>query len=171
VTTTPTPTATPEPSTAVQTGSDINISGPDTNREVELVVDENVAILESSYSNGNMKLRVYSDSYTTLTVAAAPDGSSDQGHIEFRTEQLDANTIVDIRVSTESGVTAWTQKSAEDGRAVYIRKPGDALIEGPYDGKDVRNAGLGAGLGVAVMVLYVAIAAKIGAAETFVREA
>jgi len=167
-TATPTATATPSSGTPTPVGA-ANVTGPDTSRDVEIVVDENVAILDTEYNSGTFKLRVYSDAYTTLTLAAAPDGSSEKGTIQFKTEALDANKIVDIYISSESGVTAWTDASAEDGRAVYVRKPSQGIVDGPYDGADVRNGAAGAAIGVAIAVIYEAVAAKIGAADRMER--
>jgi hypothetical protein len=146
-----------------------NITGPDTNREVELIVDSNVAVLNTEYNDGTFKIRVYSDVYTTLTLVAPKESSGDHASVEFRAEQLDQDNIVDIYVTSPGPVTLWTQASKDDGRAAVVEKPSQSVVDGPYDGADVRNAAAGGALGVALAVIYEAVAAKIGASDRMER--
>jgi len=177
-TTTPTETATPSPTpapTATSTPTTrtplpgTNITGPDTNREVETIIDEHVAILSTDYNDGTFKIRVYADAYTSIQLVAPKDTSGDHATVAFRTEQLDADKIVDIYITSPGPVTVWSEDSRADGRAALVEKPSGGIVDGPYTGDDVRNAAAGGMAGVALAVLYEVIAAKIGASEKFRR--
>ena len=177
-TATPTPTATPLPTpapTATSTPTTrtplpgTNITGPDTSREVETIIDEHVAILSTEYNDGTFKIRVYADAYTSIQLVAPKDTSGDHATVAFRTEQLDADKIVDIYITSPGPVTVWSEDSREDGRAALVEKPSGGIVDGPYTGADVRNAAAGGMAGVAIAVLYEVIAAKIGASDKFGR--
>jgi|GEM_PF-1722630 len=162
------PTATSTPTTRTPVPG-TNITGPDTNREVETVVDEHVAILSTEYNDGTFKIRVYSDAYTSIQLVAPQDTSGDHATVKFRTEQLDSDKIVDIYITSPGPVTVWSEASREDGRAALVEKPSGGIVDGPYTGADVRNAAAGGMAGVAIAVLYEVIAAKIGASDKFGR--
>lgn len=161
---TPAATQTPVPGT--------NFTGPDGGPgDYELVIDRSVAITEWRYQDGTFIIDFYAEDYTSLTMVASPSGSSDQGAVEYRGAVLDGGSITTVRIGSDSKVSMWTEASAENGRAVYLDKPSTAFVSGPYDGTDVRNAAIGAALGVALAVLYEAVAAKLGSADGMERVA
>ena len=128
-----------------------------------------MAVLDTEYNDGTFRIRVYSDAYTSLTLVAPKESSGDHGTVEFRAEQLDSESIVDIYVTSPGPVTLWTENSRQEGRAAVVEKPSQSVVDGPYDGADVRNAAAGGALGVALAVIYEAVAAKIGASDRMER--
>jgi cytoskeletal protein RodZ len=163
-------TATPEPTATRTPVPGTNLTGPAGAPSVELVVDEHVAITHTAWSDGTFRLRIYADTYTSITLLASPDADSQQGTAEFESRVLRKDTTTTVRIDSNTGVTAWTDESARDGRVVYLRKPSQSIVSGPYDGTDVRNAGIGGAAGVAIAVLYEAVAAKLGAENRFQRQ-
>jgi len=157
------PTRTPVPGTNMTAPT----GGPD---EFELVVDEHVAVVDSSWNDGTFTLRIYADIHTSITLLASPAADSERGAVQFKHRVLRADSTTVVRAQSPTGVSLWTDESAENQRVVYLRKPSQSIISGPYDGDDVRNAAIGAALGVAIAVLYEAVSAKIGASNAFTRQ-
>lgn len=130
---------------------------PDT---VELVLDDDVAVTDYSYADGVFTLSVYSDAYTTMTVAGSPEKGQQSGSASFKTVPLKKGATTKVQIESPTAVNMWTEKSIEDGRWYYVTKPSSGLISGPWDGSDVRDAGIGGALGVMLTVLYTAVEAK-----------
>lgn len=127
---------------------------------VELVLDDDVAVTDYSYADGVFTLSVYSDEYTTMTVAGSPEKGQESGSASFKTVALKKGTTTKVQIESPTAVNMWTEKSIEKGRWYYVTKPSSGLISGPWDGSDVRDAGIGSALGVVVSVLYTAMEAK-----------
>lgn len=154
-----------EPTAQVQTAgnnSTATFDGPNTDRKLELVIDNEVAVHSWEYNEGQFEIWFYSTEYKTVTIAAAPGATSDQGTISFRSVVVDDGSLSKATISADGPVTLWTEDSTAEGQAYYL-KPKNNIISGPYTGTDVRNAAIGGALAVIVAVLYEAVAAKIGA--------
>jgi hypothetical protein len=132
--------------------------------DVDLVLDQDVAIVDWRYREGQFVLDVYSSDYTTMTVAAAPSGQGQQGSASFRTVALDEGKTTTVRITASNAVTLWTEGSVEENRWYYLRRQ-SSIIRGPYSGDDVTNAAFGSATGVALAVLITAVRAKIGATD------
>lgn len=152
--------------TATPTDTPTNASAPDgAPSDAVLVVDEDVVVTDYRYADGQMIIEFWSAEYKIVTIAPSPDAGSESGSIQFREAVVDGSRTTTVTVSSAGGVTLWTDDSLQKERFHYLRKPSSFLITGPYDGSDVRDAGLGGALGVVIAVLYEAVAAKVGSAQ------
>jgi len=160
----PTATTTPTPSIETPTGNDS--FGPTTPNETVLVVDDGVAVMNWWYDHhtNEFVITFYSERFATLTMLASPEGDSDSGSLEYNARALDKGRESVARIKSTVGITMWTERSSENGRAVYLRAPDENPLGGPYDSEDVRNAAIGAAVGVVIAVLFEAVAAKLSAA-------
>lgn len=138
--------------------------GPDTDRELALVIDNEVAVQSWEYEENEFRLWFYSESYKTVTIAAAPSGGSNSGSVRFQTVAVDKGSLTHVTIASDGPITLWTDASVEKNRAHYL-KPQSDIIGGPYSGDDVRNAAIGGALAVIIGVFYQAVAAKIGASN------
>ncbi|MFC7077898.1 hypothetical protein [Haloarcula halophila] len=153
-TSTPTPTA----------NGTANVTAPAQAPAAELVVDDDLVVTDYRYQDGEMVITFWSSQYKAVNIAPAA-GQSSAGTVSFEAAVVDADRKTTVRVASPSGVTLWTDKSIENQRFHYLRKPSTFFVSGPWSGSDVRDAGLGGAIGVAFACLYYAVAAKIGAAE------
>ena len=142
-----------------------NVTAPSNAPGAELVIDSNVVVTDYWYADGQMHLKLWSDEFKPVSVAPRAD-SSDSGTITARTHVVDADTETTVSVASPGGVSIWTTESVEENNQFhFVRKPSSFFIRGPWSGADVRNAGFGGALGVAIAVLYTAIRTKIGAGK------
>jgi len=140
--------------------------GPDVDREVIAVIDEDLAVTSVEYVDNELVIEFYSSEFKTVSLAPQAETSEQYGTVESRTYVVDADTTTTVRIPTPGGVSLWTQDSIDAGRIHFLRKPsGGGLISGPYTANDVRDAGIGGALGVVIAVLYEAVSAKVGSAQ------
>lgn len=154
---TPTPTAT---DTTNATAPD---SAPD---NAALVIDSQTVVVDYSVQNGEMVIDLYSTEYKTVSFGPSPSSGSETGTIQSQTHVVAADQTTTVRIASPEGVTIWTNESVTDGRFHYISPSGYSLFgSSTFTGSDVRNAGIGGAIGVAIAVLYEAVSAKIGSSE------
>jgi len=174
-TSTPTlsPTATTTPTTSTETPTGNDTFGPTAPNESVLVVDDGVAVTDWWYDHNTNEFVItfYADRFATLTMLASPDGDAEAGSLEYNARALDQGREQVARIKSTVGITMWTEQSSANGRAVYLRAPDDNPLSGPYDSEDVRNAAIGAAIGVVLAVLFEAVAAKLSAAGSAERVA
>jgi hypothetical protein len=162
-----TPTETDAPTETSPTPgdqADSSTSEPPSNESALLVVDDELTVTELSYQGNELVIEFQADTFKTVSIAPQPESQEQAGSVSSRSYLVDEGTTT-VRVETPGGVSLWTDQSVASGRIHFLRKPSDSIISGPYTSDDVRNAGLGGGLGVVIAVLYEAVSAKIGAAE------
>lgn len=144
-----------------QAGNQTNATAPPgAPSNVEIVVDDDVAVTDWHYSDGTFKIDVYSSEYKTMTFAANPESRGSSGTFQWKVVALDKGKTTTVEVAATKAVTMSTEESRQAGRGYYIKKEG-ILISGPYSGDDVFNAGLGGAIGVTLAVLYEAMASKL----------
>lgn len=127
--------------------------------------DPGVYITGWSYVDGTFRITFHADAYVpTLTVSAPPDNSGSgaaRGRLVKR-ELTRGDTVVQIEAD---GGAVWisTDTSTANGQFTELTADtGTPIIGGPFDGADVRNAALGAAVGVALVMLYQAFDAVVG---------
>lgn len=171
---TTTPTATPAGSeTPAPAGSDSGDSSTN-NESVALVLSETLRITEWSYRGGTFIIHFESDRYQAVSLTAIPESTGsgeNSGSANYRERFVEPNRETVVRIDApKSGGRArvWivSDATSETGTIHYLEAGrSSSLLAGPYDGSDVRDAGIGASLGTAFAVLYAAARAKLGAAE------
>jgi len=164
------PTTTPAPTETPAQTPDGPDGGPN---ETVLTLDESVAVTDWWYDHDSNEFVIsfYADEYTAVTLVGSPDSEAESGTLDFKGRALDKGKVSVVRIQSETGVSFWTEKSAEDGRAGFLRAPQDNPLGGPYDDQDVRNAAIGGSLGVALAVIFEAVAAKLAATDSVERVA
>jgi hypothetical protein len=134
--------------------------------DLELVIDEDTAVVSFDHANGEAVIEVYSTAYKPVSFAPEVSDRSRTGTVQSQTRAVEADQTTTVRIATPGGVTIWTDKSVNNGQFHYIRPTGSSfVVSGPYSGSDVRDAGIGGALGVVIAVLYEAVSAKIGSSE------
>lgn len=152
---TSTPTATPTPGPA----------DGDRPGEAQVFGDPAVYIESWSYSDGVFRIVFNSSDYRPSLMLTAPVEHSQEGANRgavVSRELLRGSTIVEI-ASPTGEVSITTSTSIQAG--VYTKLDADqggALVAGPWDGTDVRDAGIGGALGVALAVVLGALSVVSG---------
>lgn len=128
---------------------------------MQLVIDSEVAVYDWTTSGDLYKIRFYADSYQTVTLTGTPPASaSDTGTFSWKSYTLASDTYTTVTIKSGGPVSISTERSRERGVGYYIRKD-TSILSGPFGQDDVTYAGIGGALGVAIAVLYEAIAAKL----------
>jgi hypothetical protein len=129
--------------------------------------DDAVRIVDWTYTDGTFTITFHATREKLVTMTAAPAGSG-EGSSPGNVKQVwigEGRTTVQMNAPT-GDVWLSTSTSVANGRYTALSASKDNhLLAGPYTGSDVRNAGIGGALGVALAVLYEAVAAKIGTTE------
>ena len=166
----PTPTANSTATDSTNGTVTENATGPHDNPEAELYGDPDVSIRSWEYSDGTFTIEFVSTGYRpSLTITVPPKSDSEGSSAgTVITRELTRGTTV-VTVDAPSGAI-WISTGASTSNGVYTELRADSSsgmvpISGPYDGSDVRDAGIGAALGVALGVLYQAVDAITGSSE------
>ncbi|WP_435065633.1 hypothetical protein [Halobaculum sp. EA56] len=153
----PTATPTAEPTSGPADG--------DRPGEAQVYGDDAVYIESWSYSDGRFTIVFNSSAYRpSLTLTAPVENSqrgSNRGAIVQR-ELTRGSTTVEIAAPTGE-VIITTSTTVDAG--VYTKLDADRggdLVAGPFDGSDVRDAGIGGALGVALAVVLGALSVVSG---------
>lgn len=152
-TATPTAESTPGPADGERPG------------EAELFGDPAVYIESWSYSDGVFRIVFNSSAYRSSLTLTAPVANSQEGANRgavVSRELTRGSTVVEI-ASPTGEVSITTSTSIRAG--VYTKLDADqggAIIAGPWDGADVRDAGIGGSLGVALAVVLGALSVVSG---------
>ncbi|WP_255151331.1 hypothetical protein [Halorarius halobius] len=137
--------------------------------EADLYGDPAVKIRKWRYHAGSSTFFVTFESEVprlvtfTFTSSAGGEGVS-KGSIIKKPIPRGVSTV---QVTISSGVV-WISTPVSQSNGAFTQleaDTGSSLLAGPYDGSDVRDAGIGGALGVALAVLYEAVKAKTGANE------
>jgi len=174
--TTATPTPTPEASptaTATPTSTPMATpepNPPEDNTSAVVAIGPNTRITEWTYRGGAFHLVVEADIPMRLTITeAVQQEGSGSGTITFTRRNLAAGTN-EFRIPAElhngeATITLSTSASEAQDTAAFLHYDGGgaSLLSGPYDGSDVRDAGIGGALGTSLGALYVVARAKLGA--------
>jgi hypothetical protein len=162
---TPTETAEPTGTSSAPDGQSGSLtSGPPSNESALLVVDDELTVTALSYQGNELVIEFHAETFKSVSIAPQPESREQAGSVSSRAYLVEEGTTT-VRVETPGGVSLWTDQSVASGRIHFLRKPSDSVISGPYTSDDVRNAGIGGGLGVVIAVLYEAVSAKVGASE------
>ncbi|MXR41014.1 hypothetical protein GRX01_06620 [Halobaculum sp. WSA2] len=133
--------------------------------EAEVFGDPAVYIESWSYSDGVFRIVFNSSAYRPSLTLTAPVEHSQKGANRgavISRELLRGSTVVEI-ASPTGEVSITTSTSIRSG--VYTKLDADeggALVAGPWDGTDVRDAGIGGSLGVALAVVLGALSVVSG---------
>lgn len=153
-TSTPTPTATP---TSTPAGSSSTGVHP-------VFGDPDVSVVDYWYDSDRSRFfivfRAERPQSVTITTPANEDG---RGSIYTRVLH-DGRTRVSVQTSARK-VSITTEDSREAGYFTQLDAGGGALVGGPYDGADVRDAGIGGAFGAILAFLYEAVKVKSQAGQ------
>ena len=117
-------------------------------------IDDRTAICSVDYEDGFVVLDLYSDRTQVVTLVDAT-GVMEGGEINRETRPLRADGVTTIRFrATESGGDVAI--TVDTGRVLYgiPVESRSSLLGGPWTVEDAQSAGIGAGLGTALMTLY-----------------
>jgi len=146
--------------TASTTATSSTATPPPTNATTEVVIGPLARVTSWSYADGTFRLTIESKAPTLLTISESPETqSSGSGTISFTRHRLSRGTNeLTVPVSnpgSDATLILSTPGSVNRGEAAFIlHSSGGALVSGPFDGADVRNAALAAALAVALGALY-----------------
>lgn len=152
-TATPTETPTPGPADGDRPG------------EAQVYGDDAVYIESWDYSDGVFRIVFNSSAYRPSLTLTAPVEHSQRGANRgaiVQKELLRGSTVVEI-ASPTGEVSITTSTSTKAG--VYTKLDADrggAIVAGPWDGTDVRDAGIGGSLGVALAIVLGALSVVSG---------
>lgn len=124
--------------------------------------DPTVRITDWSYTDGTFRLILEADVPSLLTATAMPEGTAESGggHIE-RVRLTKGRNVVTVPAPSGT-LFMTTPTSIDNGRYTYLDASGPPLIGGPFGAGDVRNGILYALLTGAIVLIVLAIRAKLG---------
>lgn len=129
--------------------------------------DDSVHLVNYWEANGSMHIQLYAESSALVALSAPPDSRADVAGGYVEREGIKPNQLKTITIPSPGGIV-WvsTATSTRNGRFTRVKTGGTTILGGPYDGNDVRDAGLGGALGVSIAILYEAVKAKNGKAHS-----
>lgn len=130
-----------------------------TNATAILAVDKQTNLVDKSYNrdSGVLTLTLETDRYTSLSLLVIEDTEATTGTATFVERNLDPGTTTEVQIEAPPDSRVWisTDLSRQNGELHFVKTTDSGgLISGPWTGADVRDAGIGASVGVALMVLY-----------------
>lgn len=137
------------------------------NETVIARIDRISVVTDYWVTDGTLHIEVYSNGGNELTVTetTSEDGATQVALVEEWVPRGRYVMTVDLVRTDSWSVLITTRLSLQNERGTKLSESGDALVAGPFDGSDVRDAGIGSALGVSIGVLYTAVKAKVGAGE------
>ena len=150
------------PTAQNQSGQQNATAPPGAPNELELVVDETVAVVDHRYADGELTIDFYASQTSAIAVSPAAPSDQEVGTISGESYILEGSKTTSITIASPGGATFWSTESITDTTFYYIRKPSNSLIAGPYDGGDVATGSIAGALGVATAVIYGAVVARLG---------
>lgn len=151
----PTATSTPNPGTPAE-------------YEAAFFGDPSVRIVEWDYNEDAKRFRIVFEADRPTTVFITYTTSTDTEGVSRGTstaKPLAAGRTTVFQTVPSGLVWLSTPRSQENDTFTELEADGSSLVSGPYDGSDVRDAGIGGALAVALAVLYEAVKAKAAARE------
>lgn len=162
------PTASPTTSTPTASTTTANNSTASTGPTALARVDKLTIVTDYELRGGNLWIEFYSNGGNTLSITetTSTDGAT---NVRIRQEDIPrgySTTTIDLYDTDDPSVLITSRLSLQENTGTKVSiDTGSSIIPGPWDGSDVRDAGIGGALGVVIAVLYEAVSAKIGASQ------
>jgi hypothetical protein len=154
-----------ESPTTTSTATPANETGP-----TAVATVDKLTIITDYYLNedDDLVLEFYSEGGNTLSITetTSTDGATSVRVRQETTPRGSSKTTIDVLDRSDPSVLITTRFSLQENRGTKISvESGQAIIGGPFDGTDVRDAGVGGALGVALVVVFSALTLVSGDSE------
>lgn len=155
-------------STSTATSTPTSADGVENSSNVTAVatIDRLTVITDYYMHRGDMVIKFHSDGGNTLAIT---ETTNVDGAVQVRVRHHDiprgsSKVRIDVIDRENPSVLITTRLSLKQNTGTKVSiDNGDSIVEGPYDGSDVRDAAIGGAFAVAIATLYEAAKVKLAA--------